>query len=64
MSMKVTEADRDDEVVVERVATAICRQPGSICSNFCRHEKCPEAIRFHSDDARAAIAAIGWELLR
>ena len=47
-----------DSQLVEVVAKAICRQPGSLCVGFCHSKRCAKAVELHGEDARAAIAAL------
>ena len=46
-----------NEQIVEAVAQAICRQPGSLCVGFCHEKRCKRAIEYHCEDARTAIRA-------
>ena len=49
--------------LIGRVATAICRQPGSLCAGQCHQEICRDAIKIHEADARAAIRVIAPAVL-
>ena len=49
--------------LIGRVATAICRQPGSLCAGQCHQEICRDAIKIHEADAIAAIRVIAPAVL-
>ena len=42
--------------IVEAMARAMCRAPGSLCVGFCHVDRCKQATEQHGDAARAALA--------
>lgn len=43
--------------IVEAMARAMCRAPGSLCVGFCHVDRCKQATEQHGDAARAALTA-------
>ncbi len=44
--------------LIEAMARAMCRQPGSLCVGFCHRSPCAEATACYGDQATAALAAL------
>lgn len=48
----------DQERLIEAMARAICRQPGSLCVGFCHRSPCTEAVVCYGHAAAAAYTAL------